>query len=145
MLENKGLNEEPQLVQESSRVRSTNAKAYMFATLSSISIVLIQIVLKRVSRHFIPPLILGVRGSLLFLFNLLYLTYTGSVVHVRDPASTQPPMQSSRPSSRGPSRARSRSSCTWARWSTSRSGSPTPSSTRRPSWPSSWRWPTTGK
>lgn len=56
--------------------------------MSSCSIVFMQIVLKQVTKHFLPPLALGFRGSLLFLFNLLYLMYSNTNIHTRDPVGT---------------------------------------------------------
>lgn len=50
--------------------------------------VLMQINLKQLTKHFSSPLVLGVRGSFLFLFNLLYLSYSNQDIHVQDPIRT---------------------------------------------------------
>jgi hypothetical protein len=62
--------------------------AFSLAIGSSISIVIMQFFLKKVTKNLNPNMVLGVRGSLLFIFNLIYLTWTNQSIHKKDPDSS---------------------------------------------------------
>lgn len=55
--------------------------------LSNICLVFMQYNFKRLSKYFMPPTILAVRGSLLFLFNIFMLEHNKIQSHVQDPKS----------------------------------------------------------
>ena len=63
-------------------------RAYFYVTLSNFSFVLMQLFFKQLTQYFSANLVLGVRGSLLFLFNLINLRLSGLDFHIRDPTST---------------------------------------------------------
>lgn len=59
------------------------------AVVANMCLVLMQANLKRLSKVFNPPLIISIRGSLLFIFTFLYLYYKKIPIHSRDKTSTK--------------------------------------------------------
>jgi len=62
-----------QSTRTSEGAQSNNRQAYILITLSSSFIVLMQLCLKQLSVHMESTLVLGVRGSLLFVCNSIWL------------------------------------------------------------------------
>ena len=62
-------------------------KGIIFILVSCVTIILMQITVKNLTRHFSAFLVLGVRGSLLFLFNSIFILRRGLDYNIRDPSS----------------------------------------------------------
>ena len=63
-------------------------KGIFFILVSCVTIILMQVTVKNLTKHFSSFMVLGVRGALLFIVNSAIIFRKGIDYNIRDPAST---------------------------------------------------------